>query len=349
MIGPSRARSVASAGRMSPPAIRRRPLLPVLAGATLILGTRWAGGQQAVQAARVGVLYYGPRSNNVTASSGLSLFRERLRELGHVEGKNLVIDDRYADADSRRLDELARELVDSGVDVIVASALAATSSARRATSAIPIVMVHAGNPIGAGLIASLARPGGNVTGTANLPLGAKQLQLIREVVPGVARLAVLANPTNAGAAPILADLGDAARSLAISVVVVEVTRSEDLPKAFAAIRSARPDGLMVLVEPVIGANRKEIIDFAARSRLPAMYDFPGFARAGGLMSYSPRFLDHYALAAEYVDKILKGAKPADLPVQQPAKFELLINSAAARELGLAVPRALLVRADEVIQ
>ena len=279
----------------------------------------------------------------------MPLFRARLRELGYVEGKSILIDDRYADGDSQRLDELARELVAARVDVIVASALAATVAARHASDTIPIVMVHAGNPVGAGLIASLSRPGGNVTGTTNVPLGGKQVQLIREVVPRVAKLAVLANPTNAGATLILADIADAARSFGISVIVVEVSRTDDFPKAFAAIRSARPDALMVLVEPMIGGSRKQIVEFAAGSRLPAIYDFGGVARDGGLISYSPVFLDHYPLAADYVDKILKGAKPADLPVQQPAKFELLINLKTAKALGLAIPQSVLVRADEVIQ
>jgi putative ABC transport system substrate-binding protein len=292
------------------------------------------------------VLYYGPRSNSA-AATGLPLFRERLRELGYVEGKNILIEDRYADGNSQRLEELARELVESRVDVIVASAQAATSAARHATGTIPIVMVYAGNPIGAGLIASLARPGGNVTGTANLPLGAKQVQLIREVAPGVAKLAVLANPTNAAAVPIIADITDAARSFGISVV--EVSRGDDFPKAFAATRSARPDALMVLVEPMIGANGKQILDFAARFRLPTISDFGSMARLGGLMSYGPVFLDHYPLAADYVDKILKGVKPADLPVQQPAKFELVVNLKTATALGLTIPQAMLLRADEVIQ
>jgi putative ABC transport system substrate-binding protein len=272
-----------------------------------------------------------------------------LRELGYVEGQNILIDDRYADGDSQRLDALARELVAAKVDVIVASALAATVAARQASDTIPIVMVHAGNPVGAGLIASLARPGGNVTGTMNVPLGSKQVQLIREVVPRVAKLAVLANPTNALATVILSEIADAARTFGINVVVVEVSRTDDFPKAFAAIRSARPDALMVLVEPVIGSRRKQIIEFAAGSNLPAIYDWGTVARDGGLISYSPAFLDHYPLAADYVDKILKGAKPADLPVQQPAKFELLINLKTAKALGLTIPQSLLVGADEVIQ
>jgi ABC-type uncharacterized transport system substrate-binding protein len=275
--------------------------------------------------------------------------RKRLQELGYIEGKNLLIEDRYADGNAQRLDELARELVAARVDVIVASAIAAASAARRATATIPIVMVHAGNPIGAGLIASLARPGGNVTGTANLPLGAKQVELIRALAPRIAKIVVLANPTNAGAAPILASINDATRGFGIGVVVVEVSRTEDFPKAFAAIRDAHPDALMVLVEPLIGEHGKQIVDFAAVAHLPTVYDFGNMVRMGGLISYGPVFLDHYTLAADYVDRILKGAKPGDLPVQQPDKFELLINLKTAKALGLAVPQSLLLRANEVIQ
>ncbi len=249
---------------------RRLFLRGLIAGA--LIGVPWsAGGQQPPGVARVGVLYYNGRSNSV-ATAGLPLLRKRLQELGYVEGKNLLIEDRYADGNAQRLDELARELVAARVDVIVASAIAAASAARRATATIPIVMVHASNPIGAGLIASLTRPGANVTGTAYLPLGGKQVELIR---------------------------------------------AEDFPKAFAAIRDAHPDALMVLVEPLIGAHGKQIVDFAALAHLPTVFDFGSMVRMGGLISYGPVFLDHYTLAADFVDRILKGAKPADLPVQQP--------------------------------
>jgi putative tryptophan/tyrosine transport system substrate-binding protein len=326
---------------------RRRALLRALAAGALIAGASPARTQHQTRVPRVGVLYFGARENVVVA--GLPLFRQRLRELGYVEGKTILIEDRFADGNEQRLNELARELVDSRVDVIVASAVAAAAAARQATGTIPIVMLHAGNPIGAGLIASLARPGGNVTGTANLLLGDKQLELIRQLVPRIAKLAVLVNPTNAGADPIIANITDAARSFRIGVVVVEVSRAEDFPGAFSELRRARPDALMVLVEPMIGSNSKQIIDFAASARLPAVYDFGGMARRGGLISYSPVVLEHYTLAADYVDKILKGAKPADLPVQQPSKFELVINMKTAKELGLTIPQSLLLRADEVIQ
>jgi putative ABC transport system substrate-binding protein len=277
------------------------------------------------------------------------MFRQRLTELGYVEGKTILIDERSAEGDAQRLTELARELATSKVDVIVAVAVAATTAARQATSTIPIVMVHAGNPIGAGLISSLARPGGNVTGTMNLPLGGKQVDLLREVVPRVAKLAILANPTNAGAPSFVAAMTDAASRSNISVVVAEVTRAEDFRTAFTVIRNARPDGLLVMVEPLIGTRIAEVFEFAASTRLPAIYDNGEAARRGGLIAYATVYIEHYALAADYVDRILKGAKPADLPVQQPTKFELVINMKTAKALGLTIPQSLLLRADEVIQ
>ena len=307
-----------------------------------------AFAQQQGKIWHIGVLFFASASSS-GAQRGMPVFRQRLRELGYVEGKSIVIDERYAEGNGQRLTELAREFAARKVDVIVASAVTATTAARQATNTIPIVMVHAGNPVGAGLIASLARPGGNVTGTTNLPLGGKQVDLIRELVPRVAKLAILANPTNAGTASFVASATDAASKSNISVVVADVTRIEDFPKAFATIRSAHPDGLLVLVKPLFGTRTAEVIEFAATTRLPAIYDFGGMARRGGLIAYATLYLEHYALAADYVDKILKGAKPGDLPVQQPARFELVINRKTAKALGLTIPPSLLLRADEVIQ
>ncbi len=274
-----------------------------------------------------------------------------MRELGYVEGKTILIEERYADGNAQRLMELARELVESRIDIIVTVAVAATTAARQATGMIPIVMVHAGDPIGAGLIASLARPGGNVTGTTSMipELGAKQVQLIRELVPRVAKLGILVNPTNAGAAPLLANVADAARSFNIGLVTAEVTRAEDFTNAFTVLRNARLDGLLVMVEPLIFVNRAQVMDFAASARLPASYDLGAIVRGGGLISYGPVLIEHYATAAGYVDRILKGTKPGDLPVQQPTKFELVVNLKTAKALGLSIPQMLLLRADEVIQ
>jgi len=326
---------------------KRRTLLRALGAGTLIVGAWPASGQQPTRIPRIGVLWFASSDSFRQANSGV--FRQRLAELGYVEGKTILIEERFAEGSMPRLNELARELVASKVDIIVAPAVAAATAARQATSTIPIVMVAAGNPIGAGLIESLARPGGNVTGTSNILLGGKLVELLHELVPRLGTLAVLANPTNAGVPPALADVADAARRFNITVNLVPATRNEDFPDAFAMIRNARPDALLVLVEPLIGAHRAEVIDFAARARLPTIYDNGATARSGGLMSYALVFREHYALTAVYVDKILKGAKPADLPVQQPARFELVINMKTAKALGLAIPQSLLLRADEIIQ
>jgi putative ABC transport system substrate-binding protein len=327
---------------------KRRSLLRALGAGALIAGTWPASGQQQMRIPRVGMLYFGA-SNDSFSQVNAGVFRQRLAELGYVDGKTILIEERFAEGSASRLNDLARELVASNVDIIVTQAVAATIAARQATRTIPIVMLHAGNPIGAGLIESLARPGGNVTGTSNILLGGKLVELLHELVPRLGTLAVLANPTNAGVPPALADIADAARRFNITVNLVPATRNEDFPDAFAMIRNARPDALLVLVEPLIAAHRAEVIDFATRARLPTIYDNGPTARAGGLMSYALVFREHYALAAVYVDKILKGAKPADLPVQQPTRFELVINLKTAKALGMTIPQSLLLRADEIIQ
>jgi putative ABC transport system substrate-binding protein len=326
----------------------RRALLRALCAGTMIAVTWPTSGQQQMRIPRIGILYFAAQGDSFREAN-IGMFRQRLAELGYVEGKTILIEERFAEGSTLRLNELARGLVASNVEIIVTQAVAATIAARQATSTIPIVMLHAGNPVGAGLIESLARPGGNVTGTSNILLGGKLVELLHEFVPRLGTLAVLANPTNAGVPPALADIADAARRFNITVNLVSATRNEDFPDAFAMIRNARPDALLVLVEPLIGAHRAEVIDFAARARLPTIYDNGPTTRSGGLMSYALVFLDHYVIAADYVDKILKGAKPADLPVQQPARFELVINLKTAKALGLTIPQSLLLRADEVIQ
>ena len=307
-----------------------------------------ARAQPAARVPRVGVLWFGTSSTPPSPQS-MPRFRARLVALGHVEGKTFTIEERFAERDMARLHALAREFVASGVDVIVTPAVAASMAARQATSTIPIVMLHAGNPVGAGLIASLSHPGGNVTGTSNLFVGGKQVQLFHEMLPRLSKLAMLVNPSNAGAAPALTELMAAARGLNIAVTVAEVLRVEDFANAFQLIRSAQPDGLFVLTDPLLDGQRTQIVAFAAQLRLPLSSDGPNLARAGGLMSYGPDFLEHYTMGADYVDRILKGAKPAELPVQLPRKFDFVINRKTAKALGLIIPQALLLRADEVIQ
>ena len=303
---------------------------------------------------RVDILVFGTRDSGTTTAptSGATLLRNRLTELGYVDGKTILLEEHYADGDAQRLTRLAQAIVEGKPDVIVAIPAAATAAARKATSVIPIVMVHAGDPVGSGLVASLARPGGNVTGTTSMApeLALKQVELLRQVVPGLARLGVLANPTNPGTPLFLANVNEAARGFNISVVVAEVTRAEDFEKALGLLRDARLDALQVMVEPMIALNRERVLDFAATNRLPTSYDVGrNIVRQGGLISYGPVLTAHYALAAEYVDKILKGAKPAELPVQQPTQFSLTINIKTARALGLTIPQPLLARADEVIE
>ena len=305
-------------------------------------------GQTKSKIPRIGILWFGLMDTPASLQNR-SVFRQRLAALGYVEGKNIVIDERSAGGNAERLSALARELVASKVDVIVAPAVAASRAARQATSTIPIVMVHAGDPIGAGLIASLARPGGNVTGTTNLSYAAKQIGLVRELVPRTVKLAILLNPSNANAHRNVTDALEAGSKFNISISVAEVARAEDFPNAFAMIREMRPDALLVMGDPLVGEHRAEVFAFAADARLPASYDLPDMARAGGLIAYGPLLAEHYVMAAGYVNRILKGAKPTDLPVEQPTRFELVVNMKTAKALGLTIPQSLLPRADEVIQ
>jgi putative ABC transport system substrate-binding protein len=297
---------------------------------------------------RIGILWYASM-DGTAPSQNRSVFRQRLAALGYVEGKNIVIEERSASGSTERLSDLARELAASKVDVIVAPAVAAARAARQATSTIPIVMVHAGDPVGAGLIASLARPGGNVTGTTNLSYAGKQIGLMRELVPRATKLAILLNPSNANATRYVTDAMEAGRKFNLSIAVAEVTRDKDFPNAFAMIRDMRPDALLVMADPVMGERRADVYAFAAGARLPASYDLPNMARDGGLIAYGPLIAEHYAMAAGYVDRILKGAKPADLPVEQPTRFELVVNMKTANALGLTIPQSVIARADEVIR
>jgi len=244
----------------------RRAFLRVLGAAALALSAHGVIGQQP-KVPRVGMLYF-TRPTDAFYQTHVNLFRQRLAELGYVDGKTIIIEERFADGSEARLNELAREMVAGKMDVIVTQAVAATVAAHKATTTIPIVMLHAGNPIEAGLIESLARPGGNVTGTSNISLGGKLMDLLREIVPGLRKVALLANPTNAGVPPARKDIAEAARRSGISVVFVPVTRADEFPAAFDTIRAARPHGLLVLMEPVIGSHRAKIIEFAASNLCP---------------------------------------------------------------------------------
>ena len=327
--------------------ITRRGVL-LAGGIGLLVAPQLSRGQAKSKIPRIGILWFG--STDIPVNSRYrSVFRQRLAELGYVEGKSILIEERFAEGNADRLGTLARELVTSKVDVIVSPAVTASRAARQATSTIPIVMVHAGDPVGAGLIASLARPGGNVTGTTNLSYAGKQMELMRELVPRATKLAIILNPTNAGARRYVTDAMEAGRKFDLNIAVAEVARVEEFQNAFTMIRDMRPDGLLVMADPFIGSQLAQVIGFVASTRLPATYDEPNMARAGGMVAYGPLLAEHYVMAAGYVDRILKGAKPADLPVEQPTRFELVVNLKTATALGLTIPQSLMVRADEVIR
>jgi ABC-type uncharacterized transport system substrate-binding protein len=279
-------------------------------------------------------------------------FRQKLRELGHVEGKNIAIEYRWADGQDNRLPNLASELVRLKPDVIVTTGTPGAVAAMQATKTIPIVMASSADPVGSGLVASLARPGGNVTGFTILgpELEGKRLELLKQAVPGLSRLAVLWNPSNPGIVSYFETVKNAGRALQISLgPVVEVRRSDELDSAFTAIASARPHALVVIADRFLLSHREQIVEFAAVKRLPTMYPYREYVDAGGLMSYAPSNIELFLGTAIYVDKILKGAKPGDLPIQEPTKFELVINLRTAKALGLDVPLHLQQLANEMIE
>jgi putative ABC transport system substrate-binding protein len=325
--------------------ISRRAFLAT-AGVGLVSAPAVARARQAGKIHRIGFL---------SLQSGLTFtteaFRLGLRELGYVEGRNVIIEYRWAAQKEERLPELAADLVRIKVEVIVTSAAPPIEAAKRATSTIPIVMAAAADPVGSGFVASLARPGGNVTGLTALStdLAGKRLQLARELVPKATRVAVLAYHGTSATRLFLEQMRAAAQQLGAQLVVQEVHEDGDLPGAFATMQRERAESLIVQVSPFSADNAKRIIELAAQHRLPAMYDVRGFVDAGGLVSYGPSLPEMFRRAAFYVDRILKGAKPADLPVEQPTTFELVINLKTAKALGLTLPPSLLGRADQVIQ
>jgi putative tryptophan/tyrosine transport system substrate-binding protein len=305
--------------------------------------------QQAPKVAKIGYLL---PSTPVAAAHLVEAFRQGLRELGYVEGKNLVLEIRYGEARFERLPELARELVGLKLDVIATATDPAIAAVKRETQTIPIVMTNSTDPVGTGFVASLARPGGNVTGLSSISpeLSGKRLELLREVVPGLSRVAFLWNPDVRGNVLDYNETEGAARSLRLQLQSVEVSRAEDLDRAYSAVTKGRAQALiMPAANPVGFANRGQIASFAQRNRLPSIYAQKEYVDAGGLMSYGPSTPDMNRRAATYVDKILKGTKPANLPVERPKKFELVINLKAAKQIGVTIPQSVLYRADKVIK
>jgi putative ABC transport system substrate-binding protein len=295
---------------------------------------------------RIGML---DRTSMAINAANLNGFRRGLRELGYVEGKNFVIEYRSADGRDERFPGLATELVRLKVDLILTRGTPAALAAKNATGTIPVVMAGVGDPVGQGVVASLARPGGNVTGLSALvtELYAKRVELLRELVPGAARLAALFNMTNPSVPPQWKEVETSARSLGIQPQLLDVRKPEDLGPAFEAAIRQRADALVVGLDTLTQANQRLIVDLAAKYRLPAVYASSEFAE--GLVVYGVDYSDHYRRAASFADRIFKGAKPADLPIEQPTKFELVINTRAAKALGLTIPPSLLLRADQVIQ
>jgi putative tryptophan/tyrosine transport system substrate-binding protein len=327
--------------------MRRIGLVVVLAF-SLILAPLAAEAQQAPKEPRIGYLSAGALT---TAPTFENAFRQGLRELGYVEGRNIAIEYRWAEGKYERLLELAAELVRLKVDVILAVTTPAAQAAKAATRTIPIVFTLVADPVASGLVASLARPGGNITGLPSISseIIGKQLELLKETVPGVSRVVVLQNPDASSHAFMVREAAGAARALGVQLRVLGARGPNALDAAFTAITAERADALLVLADPFFRTHRARIADFAAKSRLPSLSGEREQTEVGGLMSYGPSRLDLFQRAATYVDKILKGAKPAELPVEQPTKFELVINLKTAKVLGLTIPQSVLLRADQVIE
>jgi len=325
--------------------MRRREFITLLGGAAA-----WPLGVSAQQPAKLPIIgYLGPSTRSIDVHR-LGALVQRLRELGWIEGRTIVIEYRWAEGRSERYSEIAAEFARLKVDVIVTSGTAAVVTAKQATSVIPIVFAVAGDPVGTGLVASLARPGGNVTGLSNqsADLAGKRLELLREVVPSLRRLAILANAGSPIGVLEMREAQAAARTLDFEVATLEIRGAQDIAPAVDALKG-RAEALYVASDPLVTTNRIRINTLALGARLPTMHGQGDNVEAGGLMSYGANYPDLHRRAADYVDKILRGAKPADIPVEQPTKFDFLINLTTARTLGLTVPPTLLARADEVIE
>jgi len=325
---------------------RRRLIIVVFAS---LLGVPLASlGQQPAKVARIGFL---EASTPSAIAARVEAFRQGLRDLGYVEGKNVVIEYRYAEGNFDRLPALAAELVRLNVNVIVTGGPTAIPAAKAATTAIPIVMAFDTDPVGSGFAASLAKPGGNITGLSTLApeLSAKQIELLKEIVPKLARVAVLGTASRPGSAHALREVENAAKALKVQVQFQDVVDPKGIDAAFLAARKGGADAVLVLGSPLFNANRTELTELASKSRYPVIYDRAEFVEAGGLMTYSVSLADLARRAATYVDKILKGAKPGDLPIEQPTKFDLVVNMKTAKALGIKIPNSVLAQATRVIE
>ena len=323
-------------------------VLSLTLSAMLIALGSSAEAQQPAKVPRIGFLI-GASAPSVAAS--LDAFRHGLRELGYMEGKNIFIEWRFAEGKSDRLPSLAGELVRLKVDVIVTAGPQPTRSAKQATTTIPIVMAQDDDPVGSGFVASLARPGGNITGLATFgpEVSGKQLELLREIVPKLSRVGVLGDVIRPGTAQALKEINVAADAFAMQLQYLEVRGPKNIETAFRAAAKERAEALLVQRSPVLLSQRRQLADLAAKSRLPALYGTREYVEDGGLMSYGVSIADQFRRAAWYVDKILKGMRPADLPVEQPRKFEFVINLKAAKQIGLTIPPNVLAQADRIIK
>jgi putative tryptophan/tyrosine transport system substrate-binding protein len=326
--------------------MKRREFITLLGGAA----ATWpmaARAQQPSNLPTIGFLVSGTPSSH---REWVAAFVQRLRELNWTEGRNVAIEIRWAEGRNERLAEITAEFVRRRVDVIVTSATPPTVAAKQATSVIPIVFAALGDPVGVGLVESLARPGGNATGLSlqQTDAASKRLELLRDVVPGLRRLAIMANSGNPSAALDMREAEATARALGLEAITSEILRAEDIAPAFDALKG-RVEALYVCNDPLVNINRVRMNTLALAARLPAVYGFRELVEAGGLMSYGPNYSDLFRRTADYVDKILRGAKAADIPIEQPTKFDLVINLTTAKALGLDVPATLLARADEVIE
>jgi putative tryptophan/tyrosine transport system substrate-binding protein len=307
-----------------------------------------ASAQQPKKVPRIGYLSAASAENDKPL---LSAFVHGLRDLGYIEGKNIIIEQRYASGEYDKLPELVSDLLRYKVDILVIYGQAAVDVARKMTGSLPIVMANVADPVGTGLVASLARPGGNITGLSDYHFATvtKRLELLKEVVPASSRIAVLLNSVNPHNLNQLKDLITAAPALGVKLIAVEIKSREEIDRALSTIRKESPGALLMIGDALLTAYQRRIAHFALEARLPAGYTLRQFAEAGGLMSYGTSFTEMWRRAAFYVDKILKGAKPADLPIEQPTKFEFVINLKTAKEIGLTIPPHVLARADRVIR